>query len=181
MRITAIVENGTIKLPPGVHLPDGAKAEIVFQTKDAGAARPDWLQRSVGMATHYHTVWVVPYWADSLTKIGVVGAHIFYRWQGFWGRRKAFTGRYAGEEQALGEPTPSLDALGQPSGLPDPTGGALAPLPHLLADRQPGQLAGPGASAQAVPLAADRDHGGLIVDDARGVLTRDQPALKAAP
>ena len=51
MRITAIVENGTIKLPPGVHLPDGAKAEIVFQTKDAGAARPDWLQRSVGMAT----------------------------------------------------------------------------------------------------------------------------------
>ena len=31
MRITATVENDTIKLPPGVHVPDGTKARIVFE------------------------------------------------------------------------------------------------------------------------------------------------------
>ena len=51
MSITAIVENDTIKLPPGVHVPDGTKAEIVLQTKDTSAAKPDWLQRAVGTAT----------------------------------------------------------------------------------------------------------------------------------
>ena len=147
----------------------------------AAAALDGSVERSVGMATHYHTVWVVPYWADSLTKIGVVGAHIFYRWQGFWGRRKAFTGHYAGEEQPIGEPAPPLDALGQPIGLPDPAGGALVPQPRLLADRQGGQLALPGDSAKAAPLAADRDHGGLVADETRGVLAREQPALKAGP
>jgi hypothetical protein len=30
MSITAIVENGTIKLPPGVHVPDGTKVEITL-------------------------------------------------------------------------------------------------------------------------------------------------------
>jgi hypothetical protein len=30
MSITAIVENDTIKLPPGVHVPDGTKAEITL-------------------------------------------------------------------------------------------------------------------------------------------------------
>ncbi len=32
MSITAIVENDTIKLPPGVHVPDGTQARIVFET-----------------------------------------------------------------------------------------------------------------------------------------------------
>jgi hypothetical protein len=30
--ITAIVENDTIKLPPGGHVPDGTQARIVFET-----------------------------------------------------------------------------------------------------------------------------------------------------
>ena len=147
----------------------------------AAAALNGAVEPSVGMATHYHTVWVVPYWADSLSKIGVVGAPIFYRWRGFWGRRTAFTGRYVGEDQGLAESGPPLDAVGLPVGLPDPVGSAVAPLPHLLADRQGGHLALPGDSAQGAPLAADRDHGGLIADDARGVLARDQTTLKAGP
>ena len=32
MSITAIVENDTIKLPPGVHVPDGTSARIIFET-----------------------------------------------------------------------------------------------------------------------------------------------------
>jgi hypothetical protein len=31
MSITATVENDTIKLPPGVHVPDGSRARIVFE------------------------------------------------------------------------------------------------------------------------------------------------------
>jgi spore germination cell wall hydrolase CwlJ-like protein len=44
----------------------------------------------VGWATHYHTNWVVPYWSSSLTKLGNVGTHIFYRWEGGWGKPAAF-------------------------------------------------------------------------------------------
>jgi hypothetical protein len=51
-----------------------------------------------GHATHYHANYVVPYWAASLAKNAVVGAHIFYRWAGSWGRPAAFGKRYAGKE-----------------------------------------------------------------------------------
>lgn len=33
----------------------------------------------VGLATHYHTLHVHPYWADSLQSLGTIGAHRFYR------------------------------------------------------------------------------------------------------
>ena len=39
-----------------------------------------------------------PYWASSLAKNAVVGAHIFYRWAGGWGQPAAFTRSYAGRE-----------------------------------------------------------------------------------
>lgn len=37
------------------------------------------VDRQVGAATHYHADYVVPYWASELTKVAVVGRHIFYR------------------------------------------------------------------------------------------------------
>jgi spore germination cell wall hydrolase CwlJ-like protein len=52
----------------------------------------------VGYATHYHANYVVPYWASALAKSAVVGAHIFYRWAGGWGRPAAFIEAYAGRE-----------------------------------------------------------------------------------
>ena len=52
----------------------------------------------VGYATHYHANYVVPYWAPTLAKNAVVGAHIFYRWAGTWGRPAAFTKTYSGHE-----------------------------------------------------------------------------------
>lgn len=51
-----------------------------------------------GFATHYHADYVVPYWASSLVKTTVEGAHIFYRWPGGWGRPEAFNGRWSGLE-----------------------------------------------------------------------------------
>ena len=59
-----------------------------------GAVAPE-----VGLATHYHTDWVVPYWSGSLDKIARIGTHLFFRWKGWWGTPPAFRGRYAGGER----------------------------------------------------------------------------------
>lgn len=53
---------------------------------------------AVGYATHYHADYVVPYWASSLTKTKVEGAHLFYRWPGGWGQPAAFSDRWSGRE-----------------------------------------------------------------------------------
>ena len=64
----------------------------------ASAALRGFVYKPVGTATHYHANYVVPYWADTLSKNAVVGAHIFYRWAGGWGRPAAFTQAYARTE-----------------------------------------------------------------------------------
>ena len=66
--------------------------------KVAAAALRGFVYAPVGNATHYHTNWVVPYWASTLNKNAVVGTHIFYRWRGGWGQPTAFGQRYAGRE-----------------------------------------------------------------------------------
>jgi spore germination cell wall hydrolase CwlJ-like protein len=52
----------------------------------------------IGYATHYHANYVVPYWAPTLAKNAIVGAHIFYHWAGGWGRPAAFSKSYYGHE-----------------------------------------------------------------------------------
>lgn len=80
--------------------------------------------RDVGSATHYHAVYVSPYWAPTLVKMVQIGAHIFYRWTGPWGEPPAFTGRYAGGESQL-----TLAILG---GIDARTQGGIEPeLPPL--------------------------------------------------
>lgn len=69
----------------------------------AQAALNGFVYAGVGTATHYHTLWVAPYWSPSLTKVANIGAHTFYRWKGNNGLPPAFGSRYAGFEPA---PTP---------------------------------------------------------------------------
>jgi spore germination cell wall hydrolase CwlJ-like protein len=52
----------------------------------------------VGLATHYHADYVVPYWASTMAKNAVIGAHLFYRWAGSWGKPAAFSQHYARQE-----------------------------------------------------------------------------------
>ena len=52
----------------------------------------------VGLATHYHADYVVPYWASTMAKNAVVGAHLFYRWAGSWGNPAAYVQKYARQE-----------------------------------------------------------------------------------
>lgn len=53
---------------------------------------------AVGLATHYHTDWVHPYWSDDLDKIARVGDHLFFKWRGYWGTRPAFGRKPSGRE-----------------------------------------------------------------------------------
>lgn len=55
----------------------------------------------VGLATHYHTRQVVPYWSATLLKSAVIGAHIFYRLGGRLGQAGAFHELYAGAEPLI--------------------------------------------------------------------------------
>ena len=66
--------------------------------KVAEAALSGYVYKPVGYATHYHANYVMPYWAPTLTKSLVAGAHIFYRWPGGWGRPAAFTDRWSATE-----------------------------------------------------------------------------------
>lgn len=66
--------------------------------KVAEAALAGAVFAPVGYATHYHANYVVPYWASSLVKTSVQGAHLFYRWPGGWGRPAAFSDRWTGNE-----------------------------------------------------------------------------------
>lgn len=67
----------------------------------AAEALRGYVMTAVGEATHYHASYVSPFWAPKLAKITQIGAHIFYRWPGSWGRPAAFTGRYAGGERGF--------------------------------------------------------------------------------
>src|SRR3954447_16131016 len=73
-------------------------------TAVAQAALSGAVYAPVGWATHYHADYVVPYWAATMAKNTVVGAHLFYRWPGGWGQPAAFTKAYGGIE-------PSASAL----------------------------------------------------------------------
>ena len=85
----------------------------------AAAALAGYVHKPVGMATHYHTVNIYPYWAPSLHFLGTVGAHRFYRWKGSAGRPSAFFRKYAGREPFPGPKprawkktrAPSLDPI----------------------------------------------------------------------
>ena len=79
--------------------------------KVAEAALSGYVFSPVGYATHYHANYVVPYWASTLAKNAIVGAHIFYRWSGGWGQPAAFTRSYGGHEpQALALRNAALSA-----------------------------------------------------------------------
>ena len=67
----------------------------------AMAALTGSVDRSVGLATHYHTDWVRPYWSDSLEKIAAVDTHLFFRWPGYWGTPGAFRGGPVGSEPLI--------------------------------------------------------------------------------
>ena len=68
----------------------------------ARAALAGYVYAPVGLATHYHTIQVHPYWADKLSYLGTIGAHRFYSFGGPAGRPGVFRFAYHGGEPVAG-------------------------------------------------------------------------------
>ncbi len=64
----------------------------------AAAALAGSVYAPVGLATHYHTTEIYPYWAPSLRYITTIGAHRFYTFKGSAGSNSAFFRKHAGAE-----------------------------------------------------------------------------------
>ena len=106
---------------------DGSLARVpsrVFWERAAAVARQalsGYVYAPIGLATHYHTIAVHPYWAPSLNFLGTIGAHRFYSFRGPAGRPATFRFAYLGGEpvaaphardvRADSRPDPALDPL----------------------------------------------------------------------
>lgn len=139
----------------------------------AASALSGYVEPSVGLATHYHTNAVHPYWAPSLHFITAIGAHRFYSLMGRAGDSGTFRFAFGGGEP-VAAPHPHIAAADK---LPDP---ALDPLalqraydsgfktaqasgsPH--ADESPSALAQPGPaprySVEIQSRGGDRQYSG---------------------
>ncbi len=86
----------------------------------ARAALAGYVYAPVGLATHYHTIAVHPYWADKLNFLLTIGAHRFYRFGGPAGQPAAFsTAAYTGGEP-LPAPRPHINGAAAPDPALDP-------------------------------------------------------------
>ena len=62
------------------------------------AALGGYVHRPAGLATHYHTVQIYPYWAPSLNYLGTIGAHRLYTFKGRAGKSGTFHFAFAARE-----------------------------------------------------------------------------------
>ena len=116
------------------------------------------VEKSVGMATHYHADYVAPRWAPMLAKTKRIGAHIFYRWPGGWGKPAAFRQAYRGEPYSwlsLRRTAPPVEALVLPEELADALEEIEAPKPF------------PTRTEDPTIHRAENDVGGLV-DTSKG-------------
>jgi Cell Wall Hydrolase len=129
----------------------------------AVAALSGQVEPLVGLATHYHTKQVVPYWRTDLVKLRTVGAHIFYGWQGREKSARGLRSGYAGIEPEM-TPNPYTPGL-SPDILP-----TIEPLEKSTSSFTPPvrdtRLDGPVLPTQ--------DFGKLRVDETRGELAIGQ-------
>ena len=133
---------------------------------------------AVGHATHYHADYVLPYWADSLSKQVQIGHHIFYRLKGGLGSDAAFSQRYAGKEPDL-PPAPAAVAVAAQA-----TDQATALLNSGLVDNKPPAVAADaaGIAAAGAPkqvLVADNNVGKLLIDQGAAPAAAGAPKRKA--
>jgi spore germination cell wall hydrolase CwlJ-like protein len=130
----------------------------------------------VGEATHYHANYVAPYWAPKLAKLTQIGAHIFYRWPGVWGRKGAFTGQYAGGEfipRNTLDPTTATTQVAESAAMPP-----QAPDDHHAPNDIGGRL--DVTKGWTLNIPAPTESGGSL---ARALASQGQtvPAAAAAP
>lgn len=123
------------------------RARIVAQAALAGS-----VYAPVGAATYYHANYVLPWWASSLTRIGAVGSHIFYRWRGALERALAFRQDYAGSEPGV------VPGRAVASGIAAAVSGVSV---HYASGGAPESPTGPAAAP--VPIAALAREGSVLI------------------
>ncbi|MBX7496473.1 cell wall hydrolase [Qipengyuania sp. 6B39] len=117
--------------------------------------------RPIGLATHYHTNYVNPYWAASLDYIRTIGAHRFYRWKGRAGQAGAFTDGYAGIEPGAAARAQSVaDTTGSPAPLAVPP-----PNSALGVDNKPDTPVGAPAAASPPAKTDNLPQSGRVRDE----------------
>jgi hypothetical protein len=84
--------------------------------KVAAEALAGYVYEPVGVATHYHTTAIRPWWAASLSRAVTIGSHIFYRWRGEWGDPRSFRRPYVGAEAVARAGTAKPGSSEGPSG-----------------------------------------------------------------
>ena len=159
--------DGSLAHPPAQGL--FARARAIAIAALGGRVEP-----SVGMATHYHADFVVPYWADNLDKIRTLGRHIFYVWRGGWGNRSAFRLSHADEPAGMALPYFNLPVLPITAVATSET----APLASAFARINLKQASMGNGTGNRTFLAADEPAGTLKVDeDGNAGTIRAQPVL----
>ncbi len=93
----------------------------------AAQALAGYVFAPVGMATHYHTDWVFPYWSPKLEKLARVETHLFFRWPGTWGGKGALRMAYRGGEPAYGSTPVKPDPAASEAPLALPSVESVAP------------------------------------------------------
>ena len=126
----------------------------------------------VGSATFYHANYVSPWWAASMDKVAVVGAHIFYRWRGGMERALANSQGYGGYEPSL----TGRSFAAAPDGLPamiapvDGVQSVNGVLVHRGAPDEAPKVAAAPAAGAAAPAAAEPTGKRIkVMADAPGV------------
>ena len=153
-----------------------APAAAAWKRAQAVAERAlnGFVMAKVGGATHYHTQWVVPYWAPTLTKVSQAGSQIFYRWPGDWGLPAAFHGRYAGGEN------PGVDVGGDPLATP---GSPVRPQASVTLQTKVAvlELAQPPVQAVAAPISAPLTDIAPVPDvlNVQSVAEQSRPAFSS--
>jgi hypothetical protein len=118
----------------------------------AAEALGGYVYAPVGLATHFHTTAIHPWWADSLARAVTVGSHIFYRWKGEWGDPKSFRRPYTGQEQAYA----SAGDQAQPAG-----GGGDEVVAGVTIHRIAiAQVSAPSGTAPAAEIPTARERSG---------------------
>lgn len=151
----------------------------------AGEALSGSVYEPIGHATHYHTLWVNPYWASSLDHVGTIGAHRFYRNRGAAGEKGAFVSRYAGVEPGVLDRASSSGIGGRNEASPV--------IDHSAAADQRRTVAGPpdtSVDQSPAPILADPSFSGVgqvredyaragqwKSDAARAALEQDERAI----
>jgi hypothetical protein len=131
----------------------------------------------VGLATHYHTLWVNPYWASSLDHIGTIGAHRFYRTRGASGQAAAFTAGYAGLEPLVSGRTTPPPSAGTAAVEATPSRPVIAYDLGSAPAAKPAARGGsaPAAIAPSAPVEAQSGTGSVRPEYARAGQWKAQP------